>query len=615
MSAPAQPVSLPKAVAQTRELLLKMLREHDPEAAREVEDLREKRNRRPSIVVVGETNRGKSSLVNALIGETGLSPVDAEVATATYLVFSHGEQWEARACYPTQLAPIPVDLSQLINWVSAAHELPEGHIPPRYVEIDGPSPLLEKLSVVDTPGVGGLDSVHGELAREAAAAATALLFVVDSSAPFTAGELRFLRDVGDSVETVIFALSKTDAYRGWRQVLDANRALLTEHAPRFKDAVFHPVSSRMNQMADKAPNEDAAGMLREKSGIPEVQKAIEELLVGRSVMLGEANTLRALASSLAEIEVKLQSEKRALNTGAKEVAALRARKEELTGQRKSSTKGWQVTMRSEIQRARLELNHEVSRQIRDMQSWFRQQIDASDKEKLAGLPAEVDASLQLVSGKISTQLSTRLNAVAQRSLGELFSDDELTVIAGQLSRAGQPPVVIRPPEKRQATSDDKLMVLMGGSGGFGLARAAVGLIPGASVAAASVIVALPVAIVGLGAGWWIAKTRKHAAEKQHLKQWLSEAIADARSMLDQLVAEQMIEADSQLSLAMDEALRNRISAIEDELKEVDKAMRLDATERSKRLTAVSKKLTDVSTGRERADKLLARIRSVRDRNS
>jgi hypothetical protein len=141
------------------------------------------------------------------------------------------------------------------------------------------------------------------------------------------------------------------------------------------------------------------------------------------------------------------------------------------------------------------------------------------------------------------------------------------------------------------------------------------MIPGLTGVAAAGIVMLPVAVVGLGVGWWMARTRKFQAEKQHMKQWLGDAIADARSTLDQLVAEQMIEADSQLSLAMDEALRNRIAEIEDELKEVDKAMRLDATERSKRLSAVSKKLTDVNTGRERAQALLGRIRSVRDRNA
>jgi predicted GTPase len=623
MSAPApqkqgQKPSLPKQVAQTREQLMTLLKNADPESAQWVQEIRAKRKRKPSLVVVGETNRGKSSLVNALIRQPGLSPVDADVATATYLVFGHAEEWSARACYPGQLAPVPVDVNELINWVSAGHELPSGELPPRYVEVDGPVEFLEKVSLIDTPGVGGLDSMHGELAAEAASTATALLFVVDASAPFTMGELNFLASVTERVETIVFVLTKVDQYRGWRQVLEADQALLREHAPRFAEATFHPVSSRMFEMAGKAPNEQAATMLRERSGVDELREAIVKLLSGRSLMLAEANTMRALSSSLVALNIKLEGEKRALSTGEEEAEALRVRKEELTTERRSSTKGWQVKMRSELQRARLENNHEISRQIRDLQSWFRKAIDAADKDTLPTLPGQVDAAMQMVSGRIGASVTARLNRLVETVLADLFSADEMETIRAQFARAGAPPVVLRPIEQRQPTTEDKLLVFTGATGGIGAGSMVARFIPGlagagAAGVAGSLIAIAPVAIIGLGAGWWLHKTRKHTAEKQHVKQWLGEAIADARSTLDQLVSEQLIEAESQLALALDEALAKRIQGIEDELKEVDKALKLDATERAKRLGVVNKRLTEVASGRERAEKLLASIRSVRDR--
>ncbi|EWC58452.1 hypothetical protein UO65_6344 [Actinokineospora spheciospongiae] len=608
--AKAQPLSLPKQVAQAREALLKLLRESAPESAAWVEELRGKRRKLPSVVVVGETNRGKSSLVNAMIDAPGLSPVDADVATATYLVFGHAEQWQARACYPGQLAPVPVPLDRLVNWVSAAHELPDGELPPRHVEVDGPAPLLEKLVIVDTPGVGGLDSVHGELAVEAAATATALLFVVDASAPFTSGELDFLAGIGDRVETVVFALSKVDAYRGWRQVLEANRALLAEHAPRFADATFHPVSSRVHDMAAKAPTPEAAGMLRERSGVPELLAALESLLVGRSAMLGEANTLRALSSALGELKVLLDNERRALTTGEAEAEALRARKDELTAERRSSTRGWQVKLRSEVQRARLENAHEVSREMRDLQSWFRQAIDNADRDQLKLLPAHVDTAMQMVSGRVSERVGARLNQVADTVLAELFSADELEVIRSQFARSGHSQVILRGAEKRTPTAEDKLLVFMGGVSGIGAGKMAV--LPLAGAVAAPILL-VPTIIIGLGAGWWIARTRKHTADKAHMKTWLNESIADSRSTLDQLVTEQLIDAESQLSLALDEALGKRITGIEEQLREVDKALRLDVAERQKRTTSVNKRLAEVTAGRERAEKLLADIRAVRDK--
>jgi predicted GTPase len=613
MTAPAsqkqQKPSLPQQVKATREKLLALLKEADPAAAEWVEEIRGKRKATPSAVVVGETNRGKSSLVNALIGQSGLSPVDAEVATATYLMFSHAEEWQARACYPGQVPPVPIELPELVNWVSAAHELPGGALPPRYVEIDGPSEFLQKVTLVDTPGVGGLDSMHGELAKEAAASATALLFVVDASAPFTLGELNFLAEVGERVETVVFALSKVDQYRGWRQVMEADLALLAEHAPRFAGAKFHPVSARMYEMAAKAPSQEAAAMLRERSGVDELREALVGLIGGRAAMLGEANTMRALSTALSELKVKLDSEKRALSTGEDEAETLRARKEELTSERRSSTKGWQVRMRTEIQRTRVENNHEVQRQMRDVQSWFRQAIDAADREKLRELPPQVDAALQMVSSRISQSVAYRLNQVAETVLGELFTPDEVSMIRAQFARAGQP-IMVRQVDRRPPTTEDKLLVFMGATGGLSAGKMA--LLPLAGVVAAPVLL-VPTIAIALGAGWWLSSTRKHSADKQHMKQWLTEAIADARSTVDQLLAEQLIEAEQQLSLALDEALGKRIAGIEEELRAVDKALRLDTAERTKRLNAVNKRLTDVNAGQERAEKLLAAIRSVRDR--
>jgi predicted GTPase len=607
------PVSaLPSQVKQARDELIGRLREADPHAARWVDDVRRARQAKPSVVVVGETNRGKSSLVNALLATPGISPVDADVATATYLVFDHAPEWSARACYPGQLAPVPIPAGELVRWVSATHELPEGQLPPRYVEVTGPVPILERLSIVDTPGVGGLDSMHGELALEASASATALLFVVDASSPFTAGELEFLREAGDRVETVVFALSKTDQFRGWREVLEADRRLLSEHAPRFAGATFHPVSARMFELAANAPNPQAAELLRERSGVSAVQTALQELLVGRSAMLGEANTLRALVSAFVERHAALNAEQRALSAGETEAEALRRRRDRLAADRRSSTRGWQLRLRGEIQRARVDLGHESARRTRDAQSYFRQRIDAAKRDQLAALPQQVDAALQAISQGVSADLARRLNRVTDVALAELFSPEELDVIRAQFLRAGGPQVMLRPPDRKPPTPEDKLLIFMGVSGGVGAGKVAA--LPLAGVALFNPVVLPATIVIGLGAGWWMARTRRHAADKQHVKQWLVESIADARSTLDQLVAEQLIEAEQQLSLALDDALARRIDAIEAELKEVDKTIKMDAQERARNLTSVTRRLAEMTEARERAESLLSRIRTLRDQD-
>jgi hypothetical protein len=609
--------SLPQAARQARERMTALLAEHDQDAVAWIGRLRAARPPTPTVVVVGETNRGKSSLVNALLATPNLSPVDADVATATYVVLQHGTAWQARACYSGITEPVPIELADLPRWVSAERDLPEGRLPPRFIEVFAPVPLLERLTLVDTPGVGGLDAAHGELAAEAAAEATALLFVVDAGAPLTRGELSFLRRLAGHVETVVFALTKVDLHRGWREILRANRDLLARHAPRFADAEFHPVSTRLFDSATAAPNPGVAALLRKQSGVVELQTALQRQVAGRAAMLGEANLLRAVSTALAGLIARLEADERAFATaehGEASADALRERRDQLTAERRSSGRSWQLRLRSEIQRTRIESLHDVAGQIRATQTWFRRATDQANRTSLAQLPFQVDAALQLMPARVGAALARRLSRVIEAVLAELFTPEELRAVHAEFARrgTGRAAIVLRPPDKRPASSEDRLLIVMGVSGGLGIARLAA--LPLAGFAAAGFAVVPASIVLGLGAGWWIARTRRHAADRQHLKQWLADVLADARAALDQFVAEQLIDAEQQLSLALDEALGRRVAAIEDELREVDRALRMDAAERDRELRATRKRLADATAGRQETELLLTRIRELRDRS-
>lgn len=606
---------LPHLVRRTRERLVALLAEADPDAAVWVEAVRTARPGTPAVVVVGETKRGKSSLVNALLAAPELSPVDADAATAGYLVLRHGPKWTASVHYPDG-GRLPVDPAALAPWLLAGHQPPD-RAPPRSVEVTAPIPLLERLTLIDTPGVGGFDAAHGELALEAAVAATALLFVADASAPLTRPELEFLARLGERVETVLFALTKTDAHRGWREILHADRDLLARHAPRFADAEFHPVSARLFAAAATAPTPEIATMLRESSGVAELQTALQRQVAGRAVMLGEANSLRALGTALDALDVRLEAGIRALRAAEGTGAVLRARRDELIGQRRSSSRGWQLRLRGAVQRVKVESSHDVAARIRAAHAQLRGQIDAADRARLARLPYQVDAALQLVGAQVAAGLARRVAAAADATLAELFDPGELAALRAQLARSGavltEPgSVVLRPPERRPGAPEDKLLVAMGVSAGLGIGKVAV--LPLAGLGAAASAVVLPVSVVlGLGAGWWLTRARQHAADKQQLKQWLSDVLAEARATCEAAVSEQLIDAEQQLALALDDALARRLAAIEDELREVDRALRMDTAERSRELAATRTRLQDVRAGREQVTGLLRRIRELRDR--
>ena len=602
---------LPAQVRAARAELGALLAEADPAGSLLLYQERRGNGAVPTVVVLGETNRGKSSLVNALLATPDLSPVDAGVATSRYVVIEHGVAWAARGCYADDRAPVPFDIADTAAWVSAGGALPDGVAPPRFVEVQGPVPLLETLTLIDTPGVGGLQGVHGELAAEAAADATALLMVVDASSPFTRGELEFLERAALRVETVVFALTKTDAHRGWRAVLDADVALLAEHAPRFADAKFHPVSARLSLMAAQAPSAQVAATLRRQSGITELQGELQQLVADRTVMLGEANALRAVHSALEIAVLTRQVRARALRSGAGRADNLRVRRNELLNQRSSGQRGWSARLRAQVQHARVESTHEVARQVRDTQTWFRGAVDAADRETLSGLPAQLDPALAAVASKVSAELALRMRQLTEQVLTELFTAAELRTLAAASMARQAVPLAIRPLEKRPSGSEDRLMVVAGASGGVGLGRLA--LMPLAPVPGLNLVLVPLTLGLGVGAAWWMARTRGHMADKVHVKQWSAEVFAQARANLDQLVAEQLIDAEHQLGAALDDALAKRVAEIDDELRTVDAALRMDTAERSEQLRATEHQLAALTAGQQRAAALLAQMRTLRDR--
>ncbi|WP_460850115.1 dynamin family protein, partial [Phytohabitans suffuscus] len=171
--------------------------------------------------------------------------MDAAVATAAYLEFTHGADHGARAWLPGREDPVPLRQDELRDWATPFGRLPDGARPPRRIEVTHSAPLLQYLSLVDTPGTGGLDPAHAEVALDAVEKATALLFVVDAAAPFATPELEFLIEASKRVNFVVFALTKTDAYPGWRTILQDDQAQLQAHAPRFGSAPWYPVSARL----------------------------------------------------------------------------------------------------------------------------------------------------------------------------------------------------------------------------------------------------------------------------------------------------------------------------------------------------------------------------------
>lgn len=604
------PDALRKLLSGAVDTSLAFLRKTDPDAAADLDTIRRRDVGRPAIVVVGETKRGKSSLVNALIGVPNLSPVDAAVATAAYLEFTHGADHGARAWLPGREDPVPLRHDDLRDWATPFGRLPDGGRPPRRIEVTHSAPLLQYLSLVDTPGTGGLDPAHAEVALDAVEKATALLFVVDASAPFAKPELEFLIEASKRVNFVVFALSKVDAYPGWRTILQDDRAQLQAHAPRFGSAPWFPVSARLAELAMTLPREAAPELIKE-SRIAELQHALIDL-AGKGHLLAQANVLRAVRSEYIRLDLQIGDRMKATDPDPQDMAKAKADRAALAARKRTESRQWSLALNTETQRARVEATGRLRNYVTALQEEFLNKIEKAKGEDLKALPQEVDRALHALSVRLSHDLEFRFRKVAERTLTQVFGPHELQFVLRRLNATLRHALNTKP--RREGGGPDNVMIAMS-AGGMAF-MAGRGAMAGASALGAGAVVGggllLPVAGLGLGlaAGAFILYRRRVQTDRQQARIWLREVLGEARAALSDEIMHRFTDLQYALTLALDDAIERRLQQLDAHIAEIDKALAEDKASRARRKAALQTERDGLRARVKQVDEVLARARAL-----
>lgn len=203
------------------------------------------------LVVAGEFNAGKSSLLNALLGAT-VMPEGVTPTTDRITVVTHGER---------------------------ATETEEGG---GVVRRTHPAELLVDLALVDTPGTNAIIKKHQELTERFIPRADLLLFVTSADRPFTQSEREFLELIASWGRKVLMVVNKVDILEDRRQVDEVLR-YVKENAREtlgVTPEVFG-VSARLAKQA-RERGDDAA---MQESGVPALARAVSERLGTERVRL------------------------------------------------------------------------------------------------------------------------------------------------------------------------------------------------------------------------------------------------------------------------------------------------------------------------------------------
>ncbi|XP_042392616.1 probable transmembrane GTPase FZO-like, chloroplastic isoform X2 [Zingiber officinale] len=172
------------------------------------------------LVIVGEFNSGKSTVINALLGrrylKEGVVPTTNEI---TLLLHSETESANHSHCERNPDG-------QFICYLS--------------------SPILKQMNLVDTPGTNVILQRQQRLTEEFVPRADLILFVISADRPLTESEVAFLLYVQQWKKKVVFVLNKLDLYRTNSELEEAT-SFVKENARRLlnsEDIRLFPVSAR-----------------------------------------------------------------------------------------------------------------------------------------------------------------------------------------------------------------------------------------------------------------------------------------------------------------------------------------------------------------------------------
>jgi Tfp pilus assembly protein PilF/GTP-binding protein EngB required for normal cell division len=237
------------------------------EAAR----IREVFDRPLLVTVMGEFNSGKSTFVNALIGES-VAPMGVTPTTATINVLKYGERRAARVLWRD-------DREQLLEWhevgafLGSLQRAQASAI--RMVELLYPAEELLRVNVVDTPGLNSMIDEHEQTARDYMAQSDAVIWLFSAHQAGKQTEQQALELIHQHRLKTVGVINKID------RLEPAELQQVTEHLRRsFAGLIdlFIPVSAR-HALEALAAGEEAA---LEASRFPALRRLIEEQLFAQS---------------------------------------------------------------------------------------------------------------------------------------------------------------------------------------------------------------------------------------------------------------------------------------------------------------------------------------------
>lgn len=270
-----------------------MLAELSPEVAR----IKEVYDRPLLVTVMGEFNSGKSTFVNALIGEE-VAPMGITPTTATINLLKYGRQRGARVLWRDDREQ-PLQWAEVQDFLGGLDKDRARQI--RLVELLYPAEELLRFNVVDTPGLNSMIEEHEQTAREYMSRADAVIWLFSALQAGKQTEEQALSLLGQHRLKTVGVLNKIDrlSTREREQV----EKYLEQAFDQLVEGVI-PVSARMALEAKVSDQPEALAASR----FPELRSFLDQQLFSRGQRIKQQTCMMRLEGLLAAARARTEGQ-------------------------------------------------------------------------------------------------------------------------------------------------------------------------------------------------------------------------------------------------------------------------------------------------------------------
>lgn len=340
-------------------------------------DILNRKNDPFTLVVCGEFKRGKSSLINALLGEE-VVPVNVTTETVTLNRITYGAHSNeavlqgGRHMHLSDAEMQKENLEKLMR---------QEKIPFRQIEVKRPIEFLKYAAVIDTPGLGDSMQDFSELVEDALTQADAVLYVFSVNYPLSQTEQLFLKTmivpqkytdlllVGNYLDM----LESTKDYERMNNLLVSRiRNLLPDQKPWLVSAL----DEQCRQMGEQRPNPDMEHEL--EAHFDRFREKIRQMVEEKKETILPDRMQRLMRGMAAELSESLNALEEGLEMSSQDVQAAMERVQEQKEQ--------QIRTQEE---AGQRIDRLLDQSVEECRAWMGELLDKMQQEvkTLTDVPA------------------------------------------------------------------------------------------------------------------------------------------------------------------------------------------------------------------------------------